>query len=229
MDKRINKLRWDERGLLPVVVQDDETERVLMVAYMNGEALTRTLKTGTAHFWSRSRRALWKKGETSGNVQKVREIRVDCDADTLLLRVNPSGPACHTGAISCFFRKASGKGWTPLEHDGNPAGILKRIYRVIEERKKHPRRDSYVSGLFRSGRDKILKKLGEEANETIIASKNRRKREIIHEMADLWFHSLVLLGHHAITPESVFEELQKRLGTSGLKEKASRRKRGRSS
>lgn len=225
MDRRTSTLKWDEQGLLPAVVQDDETGDVLMVAYMSRAALDATLRTGYAHFWSRSRKRLWKKGETSGNSQEVREIRLDCDADTVLLRVKPKGPACHTGKVSCFFRKASSRRWVPVKNSGDSPTILNQIYSIIEERRRRPTRDSYVAALLKSGRDKILKKIGEEAGEMMIASKNGNKDEIIHETADLWFHGLVLLGHHGITPDEIYKELRRRFGVSGLKEKRSRVKR----
>jgi phosphoribosyl-ATP pyrophosphohydrolase/phosphoribosyl-AMP cyclohydrolase len=206
------RLTFNREGLIPVILQDDRSLRVLMMAYMNAEALERTLRTGEVHFYSRSRKSLWHKGETSGNTQAVREIRVDCDQDALLIRVDPSGPACHTGAVSCFFRtRKNGRLVRAKETSGIPE-ILDRIYSVILDRKRKPLRDSYVSSLFKGGRDRILKKIGEEAGELIISSKNRKKSEIIWEVADLWFHTLVVMGYHGITPEDIYRELEGRFG-----------------
>ena len=206
-------LKFDPEGLVPAIVQDHRDDAVLMMAYMNREALTRTIKTGQVHFWSRSRKTLWHKGATSGNHLFVKEIRMDCDGDALLIRVDPEGPACHTGERSCFFRTV-GRNGTTRRFKPSPAKalILDRIYDVILDRKRSPKRKSYVAGLFKSGRDAILKKIGEESGELIISSKNNRRPEIIWEVADLWFHSLVLIGYHHISPSDIYQELQKRFG-----------------
>jgi len=206
-------LKFDGEGLIPAIVQDQRDESVLMMAYMNRKALEETIRTGQAHFWSRSRKTLWHKGATSGNYMNVREIRIDCDGDTLLVRVEPEGPACHTGNETCFFRSVQKNG-TARRFKPSPARalILNRIYDVILDRKRSPKAKSYVSLLLKSGRDKILKKIGEESGELIIGSKNNRPSEIIWETADLWFHTLVLLGHHNISPAEIYQELQKRFG-----------------
>ena len=202
--------------LIPVIVQDIRTRQVLMVGFANREAVRKTLETGTAWFWSRSRQALWKKGETSGNVQKVKEISYDCDGDTLLLRVHQTGVACHTGTYSCFSgRKLMGteeKGIAvvPQEPQVALAKVLNDLYDVIQDRRLNPVEGSYTNYLFEKGQDKILKKVGEEAVETVIASKNQAKDEIVYEMGDLWYHCLVLLAYHNITPEELFNELMKR-------------------
>jgi len=205
-------LKFDEAGLIPAIVQDDCDEAVLMMAYMNRDALEKTIRTGQAHFWSRSRKTLWHKGATSGNRLNVKEVRIDCDGDTLLLRVEPEGPACHTGQWSCFFRTVKNGAVRRFKPSPSKALILDRIYDVILDRKRTPKPKSYVSWLLKSGRDKILKKIGEESGELIIGSKNNRASEIIWEVADLWFHTLVLLGHHNITPDDIYQELQKRFG-----------------
>ncbi|MBI4715136.1 MAG: bifunctional phosphoribosyl-AMP cyclohydrolase/phosphoribosyl-ATP diphosphatase HisIE, partial [Nitrospirae bacterium] len=210
-------------GLIPAVIQDDGTRQVLMVAWMNAESLAETLETGLTHFWSRSRKKLWQKGETSGHIQRVKRIFYDCDADTLLIQVDQTGPACHTGNPACFFQEAPDL--FPAVKSGEPETgsapdplILEKVYRVIQDRKAHPREDSYVHKLFTGGQDRILKKIGEEAGELVIGSKNNREEEIIYEMADLWFHSLVLLGYHGIPLEGLYQELERRFGKSGLRE-----------
>lgn len=211
----VSMVKFDEKGLVPAVVQE-ENGQVLMLAYMNEESLKKTLETGYAHYFSRSRQSLWKKGETSGNVQKVKEISYDCDGDTLLLRVHQTGVACHTGTYSCFSgRKLMGteeKGIAvvPQEHQVALAKVLNDLYDVIQDRRLNPVEGSYTNYLFEKGQDKILKKVGEEAVETVIASKNQAKDEIVYEMGDLWYHCLVLLAYHNITPEELFNELMKR-------------------
>lgn len=204
-------IRFDEAGLVPAIVQERGTGRVLMVAYMNRESLTLTRRTGFTHFWSRSRRSLWKKGDTSGHVQRVVSLRLDCDGDALLIEVDQEGPACHTGKISCFFRSATGDTWGEAELPEGQA-ILSRVYRVIQDRKARPREGSYVSSLLAGGLDRILKKIGEEAGEAMIASKNGVTDRIVEEIADLWFHTLVALAHHEIAPQAVFDELGRRFG-----------------
>jgi phosphoribosyl-ATP pyrophosphohydrolase/phosphoribosyl-AMP cyclohydrolase len=197
-------LRYNAKGLVPAIIQDAATGEVLTLAYMNAEAFKRTLATGQTHFWSRSRNALWHKGATSGNVQTVRAIRIDCDADTVLITVDPAGPACHTGARSCFARPRRGAKPTI------GPGVLEAIYRVILERKRRPRRDSYVAALLAKGPDAILKKIAEESGEVILSAKNRKRGAIVWEVADLWFHTLVMLGAVGIPPSAVFEELNRR-------------------
>jgi phosphoribosyl-ATP pyrophosphohydrolase/phosphoribosyl-AMP cyclohydrolase len=203
--------RFDAAGLIPAVVQERGSGRVLMLAYMNRESLALTLKTGFTHFFSRSRHALWKKGETSGHTQAVASIRLDCDGDALVVEVDQVGPACHTGESSCFFRRVEGK---RLVHatDEATAAVLDRVYRVIRDRKEHPIAGSYVAALFAEGLDQILKKVAEEAGEVLLASKNGGRDQIVWETADLWFHSLVTLGYHDIPPTVIYQELQRRFG-----------------
>jgi phosphoribosyl-AMP cyclohydrolase / phosphoribosyl-ATP pyrophosphohydrolase len=205
----IDELKFDATGLVPVVTQDFSTGEVLMVAYADREALRRTLETGEAHFWSRSRRELWHKGATSGHVQKLVEVRVDCDSDAVVYRVAPSGPACHTGEPSCFFRKVRGD---VLE--AAPAGgqILARLERIIAQRDDERPEGSYTTYLFTNGIDKILKKLGEEATETVIAAKNADMDELRRETADLLFHLLVLLRDRRLPLDAVWAELEARFG-----------------
>ncbi len=207
-------IKYDQRGLVPAVIQDAASGTVLMLAYMNAESLQKTLETGETWFYSRSRQALWHKGETSGHVQTVKDIYYDCDGDTLLVKVAQTGVACHEGTFSCFSRRLDGAATerdTSAAADYRPAmTVLYELYDVINDRKANPKEGSYTTYLFTKGRDKILKKMGEEAAETIIASKNDDKAEILYEMADLWYHCLVLLAHHDITPTELMAELQGR-------------------
>jgi len=219
----IKNLKYDSNGLIPAIIQDWKNGDVLMLAYMNEESLKKTIETGNTHFWSRSRNKLWKKGETSGNEQIVKEISYDCDNDTLLVKVEQKGVACHTGNRSCFYSKLTQvvipSEARNLEVETFSGNVIDKIYEIILDRKRNLRESSYVSSLFKSGRDKILKKIGEEASEVVIGSKNDKKEEIIYEIADLWFHTLVLLGYHDISPEDIYKELQKRFGKSGIKDK----------
>jgi phosphoribosyl-ATP pyrophosphohydrolase/phosphoribosyl-AMP cyclohydrolase len=197
----------------------------LMLAYMNREALEKTVESDIAHFWSRSRQALWEKGASSGNRQRVREIFVDCDKDTLLITVTPEGPACHTGEPSCFFNHLadlaeSCENGRTTEARGT---VLDRLYETIQARKRAPTAESYVARLLGAGHEKILSKVSEEAGEVIAACRGGDRAQIIHEAADLSFHLLVALGYHDIPPGEVLQELARRFGQSGLKEKASRK------
>jgi phosphoribosyl-AMP cyclohydrolase / phosphoribosyl-ATP pyrophosphohydrolase len=196
-------------------VQDITTGRVLMLAYMNREALERTLATRLVHYWSRSRAQLWQKGETSGHIQHLRDLRYDCDADTLLVIVEQEGVACHTGAPSCFFRHFA----EPPEPMPLPVseGLLQQIYTVVQDRKRRAPQESYVASLMARGQDHVLKKVIEEAAEVLMASKDGRREAIVYEVADLWFHAIVALGWHDISPQEVLQELQHRFGKSGLR------------
>jgi phosphoribosyl-ATP pyrophosphohydrolase/phosphoribosyl-AMP cyclohydrolase len=208
VDNLWRAIRFDAAGLIPAVVQERGSGRVLMLAYMNRESLERTLKTGFTHFFSRSRQALWKKGETSGHTQRVSSVRLDCDGDALVVEVEQTGPACHTGAPTCFFRRVDGERLTP-DPDGGGA-VLDRVYRVIQDRKAHPVEGSYVASLFAGGVDRILKKVAEEAGEVLLACKNGERDQIVWETADLWFHTLVALDHHDIPPAAIYDELARR-------------------
>ena len=212
----IDNIKFDEKGLVPAVIQQAETGTVLMLAYMNKESLQKTVETGVTWFYSRSRRGLWQKGETSGHVQKVQDIHYDCDADTLLIKVEQTGAACHEGTLSCFSRKL-GEGIQEEKlvepstvYGESLSSVLHELYHIINDRKINPKEGSYTTYLFEKGQDKILKKVGEEAAETIIASKNNDKNELISEMSDLWYHCLVLLANHDVTPSELMAELQKR-------------------
>ena len=209
----ISKVNFNAEGLVPAVIQEVDNNQVLMLAYMNEESLQKTLESGYTWFFSRSRNKLWNKGETSGNRQKVKEIFYDCDGDTLLVRVHQTGTACHTGTYTCFSGRRLGTSnkEVAIVDDKQPATSLTRVlndlYNVIQDRKLHPIEGSYTNYLLRHGQDKILKKLGEEAVETIIASKNNDKKEILYEMGDLWYHCLVALAYHNISPEDLLGEL----------------------
>ena len=198
-------------GLVPVVVQEQESGEVLMLAYMNRESLAKTLETGTTWFYSRSRQELWNKGATSGHVQMVKELLYDCDGDTLLVKVEQKGAACHEGTYSCFSRRFGEAEPTQTERPALAATeVLTELFAVLEDRRQNPQQGSYTSSLFAKGEDRILKKIGEEAAETIIAAKNHSQGEVIYEMADLWYHCLVLLAAHKIDFAALIEELGKR-------------------
>lgn len=208
MSAVIENLKLDAQGLIPAVVQDVHTKEVLMVAYMNQEAVQMTLETGKATFWSRSRQQVWVKGETSGNYLNVKQVRVDCDADCLVILAEPEGPACHTGNRSCFYRKVEGDA---LVEDTQETGdILMHLCAVTEDRKKNPQPGSYTNYLLEKGEDKILKKVGEEAAEVVIAGKNRSKEEISYEVADLMYHLSVMLVDNGMSWAEIYEELEKR-------------------
>jgi phosphoribosyl-AMP cyclohydrolase / phosphoribosyl-ATP pyrophosphohydrolase len=203
-----SKLRFDGQGLIPVVVQDVITRQVLTVAYMNRETLERSVMERETYFWSRSRREVWHKGATSGNSQKITRIEADCDGDALLVWVEPRGPACHTGAVSCFFDQVFSDGGSV--EPPTFSQTVERLVGVIKSRQAEMPEGSYTSYLFAKGIDKILKKIGEEAAETIIAAKNRSRSELVLESADLLYHLLVLFVNEGLQVREVLEELDKR-------------------
>jgi phosphoribosyl-ATP pyrophosphohydrolase/phosphoribosyl-AMP cyclohydrolase len=205
----IEQLAFDANGLVPVVTQEVATGEVLMLAFANREAVELTLSSGRAHYWSRSRSRLWQKGETSGHVQEVVDVRVDCDADTLLYLVRQTGPACHTGEGSCFHRRPEGEELAPAAGGGH---VLARIEEVVRARESERPEGSYTTYLFDKGIDKILKKVGEEATEVVIAAKNGDAPEIRAEAADLFFHLLVMLRARGVPLSEVWEELETRFG-----------------
>lgn len=209
MEELLNVIKFDSDGLIPAVLQHALTKQVLMVAYMNEESLKKTFEEKKAVFFSRSRQKLWTKGETSGDFMNVQAIDVDCDGDCLLVSVLPDGPACHTGAESCFYRRTDGeKVFARPKESG--ADILLRLQAVAEDRLKNPKEGSYTNYLFNKGEDKILKKVGEEASEVVIAGKNRDKSEIAYESADLLYHMTVMLVDNGMGWNDIFEELEKR-------------------
>ncbi len=215
----IEDMNFDAAGLIPVVVQDARTRRVLTLAYMNAESLAKTLETNETWFWSRSRSSLWHKGETSGNTQRVVDVLLDCDRDALTVLVVPSGPACHTGAESCFHNELQSA--RAVETDsvadvGTLGEVLDNLYALIESRRRERPEGSYTTYLFDQGLDKILKKVGEESAETIIAAKNDDRNALVKESSDLLYHLVVLLVERGLSLEEVRDELVSR----GKKEKA---------
>lgn len=200
----INILKFNQDGLIPVIVQDVSTKEVLMLAYMNNEAIKQTIETKIATYYSRSRQALWVKGETSGYTQFVKTIAYDCDQDTLLLKVHQLGVACHTGNASCFFETIYN------EISGDETDIINSLYNIILDRKVNPIEGSYTTYLFNKGIDKILKKVGEETSEVIIGAKNNSRFETVYEISDLVYHILVLMVNQGINVEEIREELKKR-------------------
>ena len=197
------KLKFDEKGLIPAIVQDHYTKQVLTLAYMNAETLALTIAEGRTVFWSRSRQEIWRKGETSGNVQRVVSITADCDADALVVEVVKDGPACHTGAESCFFQPVYvSEELKQFTYEG--------LYELIKGRKTAPKEGSYTTYLFDKGLEKILKKVGEEYTEVIIAGGKRDKEETVFEISDLCYHVLVLMVELGISVEDITRELEKR-------------------
>jgi phosphoribosyl-ATP pyrophosphohydrolase/phosphoribosyl-AMP cyclohydrolase len=205
----LDELKWDGDGLIPAVVQETETGEVLMVAWMDREALAKTLETGLAHYWSRSRQALWRKGETSGHTQHVDGLYADCDRDTLLVQAHQDGVACHTGARSCFFTRL--EGLTAPKTPGAGPAMLEVLERVLQSRKVERPSGSYVAGLFERGQAQICRKIGEEATEVVTAALGGEgDARVVSEVADLWFHTMVLLASRGIPLRRVFEELARR-------------------
>ncbi|EQF25350.1 phosphoribosyl-ATP diphosphatase [Clostridioides difficile CD160] len=208
IEEFIKSVNFDDKGLIPVVVQDVVSKDVLMLAYMNKDAIKRTLKDKVACYFSRSRQELWIKGETSGNTQKVVKMSYDCDVDTILLLVEQTGVACHTGNYSCFYRDLFDD-TNKMEFEVEKS-ILKELYDLINERKNNPVEGSYTNYLFEKGIDKILKKVGEESSEVIIASKNTDKNELIYEISDLVYHTLVLMIEKDVKIDEIKKELLNR-------------------
>lgn len=252
----LDEVKFNEQGLIPAIAQHHQTGRVLMVAWMNREALTLTAEKNQAIYFSRSRQKLWHKGEESGHFQTVHEIRLDCDADVIVLQIEQHGRiACHTGRESCFYRKLTANGWEIVDaqlkdpdqiyanNSSNPhtlamnastaqseqIEILDYLGQMMAERKAADPDSSYVAKLYEKGLNKILEKIGEESIETIIAAKDFKsepqednKNDLIYEVADLWFHSIVMLGYFDLQPQVILNELARRQGLSGLVEKANR-------
>lgn len=247
----MDEVRFNNEGLIPAIIQDEDSGQVLMLGYMNREALEKSLETGKTHFWSRSRRKIWMKGETSGHFQEIKKVAIDCDGDALLFKVKQVKAACHTGYRSCFYRIANtaenswtikgervfipeevyvdlnndkcnkttdeaasnveGKSYEKKEDKAiDKAAILQELYDVIVDRKRHPREGSYTCYLFEKGIDKILKKIGEESAEVIIAAKNRVKSEVVYEVGDLLYHLLVVLVEQGVSLDEIYDELKRR-------------------
>lgn len=201
----IGQLTFDEHGLIPAIVQDSLTGEVLMMAYMNHESLRKTIESGRTWFWSRSRQELWNKGSTSGHYQFVKQIRYDCDLDCLLVTAEQHGAACHTGQHTCFHRSLDGEELAPT-----PFEVLSRLFDLVEQRKKTMPPGSYTTSLFEKGADNILKKVGEESSELIVAAKSGEREEVIYEAADLLYHMCVLLSLSSVSLADVLQELLRR-------------------
>ena len=223
MMEEMLELKWGPDGLIPAIAQDIRTGQVLMQAYMNEESLRKTLETGTVWYWSRSRQELWNKGATSGHVQQVKEIRIDCDGDSLLLLVEQEGAACHEGSYTCFTRRVDGSpkalvdtAFWPIQ-PGKEASydmgtIVRELTAVLVDRRANPDPESYTSKLFVKGSDAYCKKIGEEATEVVLAVKNRDRENLAFEVADLWFFSLLALVDQGVSPQAVADQLASRRG-----------------
>lgn len=204
----VDKIRYNDQGLVPVIAQDYLDGTVLMMAWMNAEALQKTMDTGEVWYWSRSRQELWHKGATSGHIQKVRGLRYDCDSDALLVTIEQVGDvACHTGERSCFHQ-IEGAAGTQIAPP--PADTLSQVFSTIADRKQNPKEGSYTNKLFAGGDNKILQKIGEEAVEVVMACKDDEPDEIAGEVADLLYHTLVAIAHHDVDLKAVYRKLQSR-------------------
>lgn len=224
MQDILDRVDWEKSDLLPVIVQDHENNEVLMMAYMDREALELSLKTNTAHYFSRSKKRIWKKGESSGHIQTIKSFFIDCDNDTLLIKVEQAGVACHTGRRSCFFTELT-SGDKIIEQEVETAalyGVIDELYHTILDRKKADPETSWTAKLFAKGENSILKKVVEEAGEFSFAVKDDDEDEIIYEAADLTYHVLVALGLKNISPDRIKQELARRFNMSGIAEKNAR-------
>ena len=221
----LNRVDWEKSELLPVIVQDSTTNEVLMMAYMNKEALELSLQTKIAHYFSRSKQRIWKKGESSGHTQTIHSFNLDCDNDTLLIKVTQKGVACHTGRKSCFFTELeSGEANSEVEVDTTAAyGVIDALYHTIQERKNADPSSSWTAKLMSKGDNTILKKVVEEAGEYCFAHKDNDEQEMIYEAADLTYHMLVALAVKNISPDRIKQELARRFDMSGIAEKNSRK------
>jgi phosphoribosyl-ATP pyrophosphohydrolase/phosphoribosyl-AMP cyclohydrolase len=225
MQEAINRVDWDKSELLPVIVQDVENNEVLMMAYMDKEALSLSLQTKIAHYFSRSKGRIWKKGESSGHIQTIHSFALDCDNDTLLIKVTQEGVACHTGRRSCFFSELeSGETNSEVEVDTSVAyGVIDTLYHTIQERKNADPATSWTAKLLSKGENTILKKVVEEAGEYCFAHKDNDESEMVYEAADLTYHMLVALASKNISPDRIKQELARRFDMSGIAEKNSRK------
>ena len=229
IDELVARLDWDKSPLMPAIVQDSSSKEVLMLAFMDKQALGLTLESGYMHYFSRSKNRIWKKGERSGHTQRVESIALDCDNDALLFTITQVGAACHTGHKSCFFHKLDS---SPKAHASDLSqvygiqayDIMDTLYHTLLERKSVPESSSYTASLYAKGVNGFGKKIIEEAGEVVLALKDRDSTQIVYECADLLYHTLVGLAYYNIHPEQVLAELQRRLGLSGLAEKAARTK-----
>ncbi|WP_425446399.1 bifunctional phosphoribosyl-AMP cyclohydrolase/phosphoribosyl-ATP diphosphatase HisIE [Dethiothermospora halolimnae] len=203
----IENIKFNDKGLIPAIIQDYKTKEVLMLGYMNKESLNKTIETKRTWFFSRSRQKLWNKGETSSNYQEVKGIKLDCDSDTLLIKVLQAGVACHRGSYSCFYKDLAKTDSFDKEVE---SGLIKKLYKLLIDRKINPKEESYTNYLFEKGIDKILKKVGEETSEVIIGAKNSSKSETVYEISDLVYHVMVLMIEMGITIEDIERELYSR-------------------
>ncbi len=221
----VNKVDWDKQELLPVIVQESTTNEVLMMAYMDKEALQLSLETKIAHYFSRSKQRIWKKGESSGHTQEIESFFIDCDNDTLLIKVKQNGVACHTGRKSCFFTElTTNKSVHDVEINTQEAyGVIDTLYHTIQERKHADPQTSWTAKLLSKGENTILKKVVEEAGEYCFAHKDNDEDEMIYEAADLTYHMLVALASKNISPDRIKQELARRFGMSGIAEKNARK------
>ena len=223
--EQLDKIDWEKMdNLIPVITQDSKTNEVLMLAYMNKEALELTIKTNFAHYYSRSKQRIWKKGESSNHLQEIVDILIDCDNDTILLKVNQEGVACHTGRKSCFFTKLNtNEIISDVEiNTSNAYGIIDTLYHTIQEKKNDDPSKSYTAKLLQGKQNSMLKKIVEESGEFTFAIKDNDEQEIIYEAADITYHVLVALASKNISPDRVKQELARRFGISGIEEKNSR-------
>ena len=226
MNEAIQRVDWEKCELLPVIVQDNANGEVLMLAYMNKQALELSLSTKIAHYFSRSKQRLWKKGESSGHTQSIHSFNLDCDNDTLLIKVTQEGVACHTGRRSCFFTELeTGEAGSDIEvNTENMYGVIDTLYHTIQERKNADPSSSWTAKLFAKGENTILKKVVEEAGEFSFAFKDNDETEMVYEAADLTYHMLVALAAKNISPDRIKQELARRFDMSGIAEKSSREK-----
>ena len=224
MQAILDRIDWQKQDLLPVIVQDNSNNEVLMMAYMDKEALELSLNTGVAHYFSRSKQRIWKKGESSGHIQTIHSFNIDCDNDTLLIKVDQEGVACHTGRRSCFFTELkSGLHVSDIEVNTNAMyGVIDTLYHTIQERKNADPSTSWTAKLFSKGENTILKKVIEEAGEFTFAFKDNDEGEMVYEAADLTYHMLVALAYKNISPDRIKQELARRFDMSGIAEKSSR-------
>ncbi len=203
MSDFLKEIKFDEKGLVPAIAFDAVSGQVVMMAYMNAESIQKTLKTGYCTYYSRSRQKLWQKGESSGHLQKLKAMKLDCDGDTLLLEIEQTGMACHTGNFSCFFRQLNDGTWVPSEDDFSIGRGMALEYAIVKERAENPIEGSYTNYLLREGVDKICKKVGEESTECVIAAKNRSPEELTFEAADLIYHLTVLLYEQGLSWDDI--------------------------
>jgi phosphoribosyl-AMP cyclohydrolase / phosphoribosyl-ATP pyrophosphohydrolase len=224
MEEILKRVDWEKQKLLPVIVQEVTTNEVLMMAYMDKEALSFSLETNIAHYYSRSKQRIWKKGESSGHIQTIHSFNLDCDNDTLLIKVTQEGVACHTGRKSCFFTELkSGETTSEVEVDTTEAyGVIDTLYHTVQERKNADPETSWTAKLLSKGENTILKKIVEEAGEYCFAHKDNDEEEMVYEAADLTYHMLVALASKNISPDRIKQELARRFGMSGIAEKNSR-------